>query len=373
LLFLFAEGYIMKFIRFSLLTSILLILLIVVIINSSSQTAVGSPGPDSVLCPASADAHVHSATPWGNFGGNPYIRTGYCCGEFPGKTFIFIKFDLSSIPTGSTITGATLGLSLNSGTGFSGGMDLIASRVSAGWSEYSITWINKPGWSTTFDTTSVGLTTSHYYEWDVPAGVVQEWKNNPGSYHGIVIHWAGEVHPDQFYRDFYSRDLGSPPQLRVDYTPPTTITTPTPSGWTPSTTTSTVATTITWPTPIVDNIDPEVEWVQAPTEWSADATQPIPIIARADDNRELSFIQIWVNGVLMTTCTPTGPDRSTLECSLDGFLEPGNYSYWALAYDMAGNGNSSEIKYIQVYGVGNEISVDWWAARPSGHPYQYLD
>jgi len=358
----------MRFLRFNMFISILLVLLIVVIINPFTPAALGSPGSGSVLCQASADAHVASAAPWGNFGGNPHLQTGYCCGEFPGKTFIYIKFDLSSIPAGSTIAGATLGIYLDSGNGFPGGMNLNASQVVSDWQEGGITWNNKPDWSTTFGITSVG-TAEGTYEWTIPAGVVQEWKDNPGSNHGIVIHWAGEVHPDQFYRDFQSRILGSPPLLRVDYA----VATPTPTDWTPTATTPAVTTTLTWPTPIVDDIDPEVEWVQAPDEWPANAAQPVPIVARAMDNQELAVVQIWVNGVLMTSCAPAGPDRSTLECALDGSLEPGNYSYWALAYDQAGNGNSSEIMYLQVFGVGNEISVDWWSTRPSGHPRQYLN
>jgi len=141
---------------------ILPFILLLIVFLAMASPALGNPDPDTVFCYASGDAHVHSAAPNGNFGSNAFLRAGYCCGEFPGKTFTYIKFDLSSIPAGSTVNGATLGLYLDSGMGFSSGMGLIASRVTSGWDEGSITWNNKPGGSTTFDNTSVGTSPGWY-------------------------------------------------------------------------------------------------------------------------------------------------------------------------------------------------------------------
>ena len=226
--------------RVSLIHCLLLTLLFFILIVIVASPALGNP--DSTILSAVADAWVIDSNPTGNFGGDAKLRADYCCGEFPGKSFIYIEFDVSSIPAGYTVTGATLGIYLDSASGFPGGMNLIASRVSAGWSEYSITWNNKPGWSGTLDTVSVG-TSPGWYQWTIPASVVQNWVDNPGTNHGIVIHWAGEVHPDQFKREFQSRALGNAPQLKVEYAPPTTTTT---------TTTMTITTTTTTGTPCPD-------------------------------------------------------------------------------------------------------------------------
>jgi len=87
-------------------------------------------------------------------------------------------------------------------------------------------------------------------------------------------------------------------------------------------------------------------------EWPPNATQPITIVARTTDDRELAVVQLWVDGTMMTECSPAGPDRTTMECTLDEVLAPGdNYAYWALAYDTAGNGASSEIVYLHVLGT----------------------
>ena len=79
----------------------LLILLILVFFNPLITTVSASPDIVTVFLPAVEDAEVTDANPEFNFGGNAFLKIGYCCGEFPGESWVYLKFDLSSIPAGS--------------------------------------------------------------------------------------------------------------------------------------------------------------------------------------------------------------------------------------------------------------------------------
>ena len=124
----------------------------------------------TVFLNAIEDAEVTDANPDFNFGGNAFLKAGYCCGEFPGHSRSYIRFDISSIPAGSTITGASLRLSLDSGTGFPGGQTVRAYSVTGNqyntWSEFEVTWNNRPDADKFLDAATVGVSPQEYY-WSV--------------------------------------------------------------------------------------------------------------------------------------------------------------------------------------------------------------
>jgi len=347
--------------NFTVLYSFSLLVIFFFIIVHASIPALGDPG-GSVLCTATHDAYVDEANPTLNYN-VAFLRVGVSSVEFPGDVFTYIKFDLSSIPDGSTITGATLGMHLQSAEGYAGGVNLFAGKVNPPvWEENTITWNNRPVGASSFATTSVG-TTPGWYQWTVPASVVQDWVDHSSGNHGIVVFWSG--YDDFFERTFKGRGMDQGPQLQVNYELPTTTTTPTSTDWTPTTTTPpVVTTTISWPTAIGDDVDPEIEWVMAPIELYGD--DPITISARATDDHELSSLQLWVGGILKETCYPSGSDTTTIECSFTDTYEPGMYVYYALAYDRAGNGVSTTIKTLQVLGTGDRpfIEVEWIPEEP---------
>ncbi len=135
---------------------------LLVIIIALAIPALGSLDPDTVFLTAVADAKVDASTPNANFGGLSHLVVGRVY-EFLSEEYVFIKFDLSSVPAGSTVTGSSLRLYLYQGEAHVGGVNLMASRVTGGWTEGGITWNNKPGWDSSFATTSVGVTAGDYY------------------------------------------------------------------------------------------------------------------------------------------------------------------------------------------------------------------
>lgn len=76
-----------------------------------------------------------------NFAADPQLVVWANFPNWGGRSYL--KFDLSSIPAGHVVTGATLELYVFNGGGFGSGIDIF--RVgSDGWSESTITWNNQP-------------------------------------------------------------------------------------------------------------------------------------------------------------------------------------------------------------------------------------
>jgi len=149
------------------------------------------------------DAEVSDANPEFNFGGNVFLKIGYCCGEFPGESRTYLKFDISSIPAGSKITGGSLRLYLDSGTEFPGGHIMRAYSFTGNqyntWSEFDITWNNRPDAYEFLDQVVIGTTPQDYY-WQVSANVIQDWLDGAALNNGIVI--VGEWTEDRYRRTF---------------------------------------------------------------------------------------------------------------------------------------------------------------------------
>lgn len=96
------------------------------------------------------DAYLASGSPNTNFGSHASIggNTWTCTGNLCNSRGLF-KFDLSSIPSGATITNATLELfaDLNwSSSPTTGGPNNLGflSRVTSAWTENSVTWNSQP-------------------------------------------------------------------------------------------------------------------------------------------------------------------------------------------------------------------------------------
>lgn len=76
-----------------------------------------------------------------NYGADPQLVVWANYPNFGGRSYL--KFDLSAIPAGHVITGASLNLFQFNGGGYASGVDVF--RVAEdGWSEGTITWNNQP-------------------------------------------------------------------------------------------------------------------------------------------------------------------------------------------------------------------------------------
>jgi hypothetical protein len=130
---------------------------------------------------------------------------------YPG--LVAVRFDLSGIPAGATIQGATLHLYLNSASG-AGSVDLSVRRANSPWSEGDHTV--KPGCETSGGVSRAVGSGSGWYDWGVKSAVEYQYAN-PTTNYGFCVTGGGADNT----RVFRSREgaSASRPYLRVVYIP----------------------------------------------------------------------------------------------------------------------------------------------------------
>lgn len=102
---------------------------------------------DTVIISASADTEAVSSQPDNNFGTSARLRLapiGDVAGEEPsrGTKRVFIKFGISSVPPGATITNVVFRAFQRDGAVHLGAPQVIA--IGDGWEETSLTWNHQP-------------------------------------------------------------------------------------------------------------------------------------------------------------------------------------------------------------------------------------
>jgi len=189
---------------------------------------------DATLNP-SINAYIRNTTPTGNVG-----ATDIYAGELNSVSNDIlrglVKFDLATIPAGSTITAATLRLYDTASDFSSNNRTFRAYRLLRVWVENQVTWnIYSTGnnWgtagagSTTTDreATDVGSVSTpatevaQYYDITITASKVQEWLDGILANNGFLMQMDTET--DDLHR-YVGRDgaAGQKPELVVTYTPP---------------------------------------------------------------------------------------------------------------------------------------------------------
>lgn len=174
----------------------------------------------TVTLNAVADTTLDQAQPNTNFWsatGGDALRVGYDTG---GIKRGLLRFNLSSIPAGSTITSANLRLYYGYWFDYSGYYRTVtAYRVTEPWLEELVTWNNRPGSAESYGHVNLIAGTQgdfHYYDWDV-TGLVQAWVNGSYPNHGILLRGNESFG----LRGFFSWESGDAytPQLVVSFTP----------------------------------------------------------------------------------------------------------------------------------------------------------
>jgi hypothetical protein len=136
---------------------------------------------------ATADADVLQGSPNTNFGDSKSLWVGYdhCVPQKVARGLI--KFDVSAIPAGTSITQATLRLYLGSSCDYANRSHTVqVYRTSGNWAEMSVTWNSKPGYAEGYGSSSLRSLGWGWYSFDV-TGLVQGWVNGSFANQGLML------------------------------------------------------------------------------------------------------------------------------------------------------------------------------------------
>jgi hypothetical protein len=193
---------------------------------------------ESTALNPSADSELDSEQPDVNRGTQTTLRAGWAGGS---ERSALLAFDLSSIPAGSTVTSATLGLYHKDMLDTYAAFGAQAYRVVRAWTEAGATWSSASAgvaWGTAgckntssdraatseYTVTVSTSTRSGYVTWTVTS-LVQAWVDGSYANQGLLLACSS---CSSTGAEFYTRDNASnKPRLYVAYNAPTATPTPT--------------------------------------------------------------------------------------------------------------------------------------------------
>jgi len=214
--------------------------------------AIGTSKADTLSLPAAADTFINSGSPGNSAGGNAWFDAGADGQLTPGVRRGLLRFNLTSLPSGATITSAVVQLTVIR-VPFSGPINSTFDlrRVTAAWGEGTnsgssglpavtgdATWtariLGTANWTAAgalndaaanaSASTPVGSTPNATYLWS-GAGLVSDvqlWLNNPSQNFGWLLTSQDEA-SGRTVRGFAARENGaSVPMLQIGYKPPPT-------------------------------------------------------------------------------------------------------------------------------------------------------
>ncbi|GEM_PF-1993026 len=192
--------------------------------KSAGIVATQSSAPTTVTLYSVADSYVDQDREGQNFGTSDSMKVSSSTqGARQTNQRAFVRFDVSSVPSGVTITSATLRLRLTGAPSSSRTYEV--HRVSASWLEMDpggITWDNQPtvGGSAT-STTATGTTDGVWLEWTVTADV-QAFMAGSAVNYGWRVNDAAESSSLDYDAEFSTWEdsgTGDDPRLVVTYVP----------------------------------------------------------------------------------------------------------------------------------------------------------
>lgn len=194
------------------------------------QTRSGNAINTVVELSVAQDTYVTSSLPDNNWGTSNFLRLGYNLNNPNyGAVRVFLKFDLSSIPSRAVINSARFRVYMHTATPSGDqSMGVETRHLAGGWSEYAVTWnSHQPDWGSVIGTSWVD-TAVGWRESDATA-LVRDWVSGQHANDGVLFMADERVQERQ--RIYYSREAGNGlhPRLIVDYTYSTDTTPPTAS------------------------------------------------------------------------------------------------------------------------------------------------
>jgi len=153
------------------------------LIAKASKLVIKIDIPPPITLDSTEECFVGSARPSHNYG-DGIVYIGFDAVE-AGKERALVKFNLSSIPAGSTVLSAQFGARNLPHYSSGGPISVTLYRATGNWSEASVTWNSKPGYSTSGSDATAVLPNDDWVYWDA-SGIVAMWVNqgyaNYGSY-----------------------------------------------------------------------------------------------------------------------------------------------------------------------------------------------
>ncbi|MGG3737529.1 DNRLRE domain-containing protein [Aeribacillus pallidus] len=183
--------------------------------------------PTVVMQPEGAagkDTMIVQSNSTSNYGTSPYLQAGYEGGEF----WSLLEFDLSSIP--GKVTSSTLSLYCWGGNGSSPLLHAVA--LTSSWDENTVTWSEKPSFTTSYASTSYTADPGKWLIMDVTS-IVDAWVSGLLTNYGLAVKQSDsntQTKRSSFYSSDYT-DSSLRPKLAVTYNePPTAPTVTSPNG-----------------------------------------------------------------------------------------------------------------------------------------------
>lgn len=169
-----------------------------------------------------ADTEIREGYPTTNYGSSTKMRCGYDDYYDPDGQMMrcLIKFDISSLPTGSTINSAALYVYLVESYDYPGRTRTYTTyRIPSNWSESIVTWSDALPYAEAYGSTGVTDGAWDWYSFDVTS-LVQAWHDGTYPNYGIMLRgpeWSGS---DSSWKAFSTRESSADPYLVINYTPP---------------------------------------------------------------------------------------------------------------------------------------------------------
>jgi len=159
--------------KFDVSEKLLIELGLVILLFSLSAESVGAQIGEVTFKPTD-DTYVDSSNPNSNYGKQNYLQITNYNSEvnIAYESIVWLKFNLSSVPDGAVIDGATLQLRTSTINGSCdvnaySGSDFLNVIAVVSWTELTLTYSNMPSYNTTSMDSVLVETSSQWYSWSV--------------------------------------------------------------------------------------------------------------------------------------------------------------------------------------------------------------
>gem|GEM_PF-2448643 len=161
------------------------------------------PGP-YLATPPVADTWVNEASATTNYGTATTMSVQTRSGQ---NRRVLVQFDVSAIPSGTTVSNATLYLYMSTAPVQS--RTYAAHRITSTWTETGVNWNNQPTFnSTATATTATGTVGGVWLSWNVTSDV-QAWVNGTAANYGILVKDNAENSGTKYTGTFATKEGGS--------------------------------------------------------------------------------------------------------------------------------------------------------------------